>query len=521
MRFWIFWMVLTLGFWLSYPAHGQQTTSSNLLATPSLNAGGAGNPVPAGWTTSGMIGGASSDNPALGGYTFSYQSGTIAQTYAINQALKGVGSGIVIHGFNYGWEYTFACANQIGGSCTNVSGLQDVLNATVTITNSAGVSIYSQYYGLGQKNINDGNAPYNPTWQQVNTQQRFASPYSLANIGNFTMSFTGMDAGYWGGNYGPTIRNAYSQAVYGPDLCAQNPLSDPTCPGYAAALLAQQCTANPLSDPTCPGYAQAQFTQQCTINPLYEPACPGYQQALFQQQCQLNPLSSPQCPNYSIVSQATTGTTTTTTSTSSTTTVSVTGTVSTTEPTISIATDGTVSTGVATVPDTQVNTVITRKIESTASPTGTVTIQVQTQPAKESDEKKQLRTATEAERELAMKEEKKREEEASERRKQLLERQRRAAQENALSQGRRAIEQADRAQTMDEQMANQALIVATMNFVPGFDAYGTVRLPDAAGYRPYEIYRGQQNVDNRRLIRGLAGAQEQRHADMVDSQYGK
>ena len=91
--------------------------------------------------------------------------------------------------------------------------------------------------------------------------------------------------------------------------------------------------------------------------------------------------------------------------------------------------------------------------------------------------------------------------------------------DEALAQGRRAIPEADQAQTMDEQTANQAYIVATMNFVPGFEAYGTARLPDAAGYRPYEIYRGQTTVDNRRLMRGLTGASDQRHADMVNSQY--
>ena len=96
-----------------------------------------------------------------------------------------------------------------------------------------------------------------------------------------------------------------------------------------------------------------------------------------------------------------------------------------------------------------------------------------------------------------------------------------AAQEAAIGRGREAIRDANRAETMEQQMANQALIVATMNFVPGFESYGVARLPDAPGYRPYEIYRGQQPVDNRRLLRGLTGASDQRHADMVNSQYGR
>ena len=49
-----------------------------------------------GWTQTGMAGGV--DGAGGPGYTFSFQSGTIAQTYAINQAIQG--TGIQIHGLN-------------------------------------------------------------------------------------------------------------------------------------------------------------------------------------------------------------------------------------------------------------------------------------------------------------------------------------------------------------------------------------------------------------------------------------
>jgi hypothetical protein len=326
--------------------------------------------------------------------------------------------------------------------------------------------------------------------------------YTSGQLASLDMSWTGQDNLFWQGLYGPRVRDTNIRLLYGVDQCVANPLSDPKCPGYAAAYLQQQCTANPLADPSCPGYAAAYLTQQCTANPLYNATCPGYQQAFVLQQQQ---------------SQQTSAAATSTTS------VSVTGTVSTTEPTITIATDGTVTTGVATVPETEVNAVVTRQIPSTASPTGTVTLQVQTKPQEESEEerRRRLRAATAEEIEIALKEEKKREEEASERRKELAAKMRAAAQEAAIGRGREAIRDANRAETMEQQMANQALIVATMNFVPGFESYGVARLPDAPGYRPYEIYRGQQPVDNRRLLRGLTGASDQRHADMVNSQYGR
>jgi hypothetical protein len=94
---------------------------------------------------------------------------------------------------------------------------------------------------------------------------------------------------------GDTTQGEYTQLYHGPgysstvvpshivgstgNLCVTNPLSDPSCPGYADAYLAQQCSANPLYSPSCPGYQQAYFAQQCTLNALYDRDCPGYSEA--------------------------------------------------------------------------------------------------------------------------------------------------------------------------------------------------------------------------------------------------
>ena len=58
-----------------------------------------------------------------------------------------------------------------------------------------------------------------------------------------------------------------------------------------------------------------------------------------------------------------------------------------------------------------------------------------------------------------------------------------------------------------------------MAFTPGFDAYGRVTLPDAQGYRPFEIYQGQRNVDNPAGRRFLTGS-DRLHTEMVDQQWG-
>jgi hypothetical protein len=211
--------LLAVNAWATDP-----TVGSNALTNGALNGDATG------WTISGAPGGV--DGNGGPGYTFSFSSGTIAQTYAINQALAGAGVNLQIHGFNYGFDYRFNCGQQIGSGCESNS-LQDTLNATITITNGKGSAIYSQYYGLGSKNAADGHSAYNPNWQSLNTEQRFASPYNIDRIGTFTMSITGQDAGFWGGNYGPSVRNAYSNPVYSViDPCVNNPATNPGCPGY-------------------------------------------------------------------------------------------------------------------------------------------------------------------------------------------------------------------------------------------------------------------------------------------------
>lgn len=84
----------------------------------------------------------------------------------------------------------------------------------------------------------------------------------------------------------------------GADLCATDPLSSTSCPGYAVAYLNQQCVINPLYNSQCPGYASAYFTQQCNANPLYDVNCPGYASAYLDYQCKQDPLYSTTCSGY-------------------------------------------------------------------------------------------------------------------------------------------------------------------------------------------------------------------------------
>jgi len=222
---------------------------------------------------------------------FSHTDDTWVTNMAINQAL--VGAGFDIGGYIAEWEWKNENTNTINGGClaakTNLECLDDLV---ITIdAYASGVNIYSEEWDYSQTKSNGY------TLEEVLT----FSPVALVpgiTIDEIEVSIRGKDNGYWQGMYGPKVKNFSGGLVLMPNQCTINPLSDPTCPGYANALFQQQCTSNPLYDPACPGYATAYLNQQCAANPLYDPACPGYANAYYNQQCQLDPLYDSGCTGY-------------------------------------------------------------------------------------------------------------------------------------------------------------------------------------------------------------------------------
>lgn len=140
------------------------------------------------------------------------------------------------------------------------------------------------------------------------------------------------------------------------NLCLSNPLSDPSCPGYADAYLAQQCSMNPLYSPSCPGYQQAYYAQQCTLNALYDRDCPGYNEAYA--------LANIVAPRAIAISA----------------------------PTLQISTSGTVSMETPVIADSVVNEVVTRPVAASSNPISNArnpepTSQPSSQPTSQSEKK--------------------------------------------------------------------------------------------------------------------------------------
>jgi hypothetical protein len=343
------------------------------------------------------------------------------------------------------------------------------------------------------------------------------------------------------------------QQAYHDQQCSINVLYATDCPGYAAAYFTQQCNLNPLYSSNCPGYQQAYLTQQCNANQLYSTQCPGYQAAYFNQQCQANGLYSTQCPNYATAyatqqalqqSQPSTSTS----SSSTTTTVAVVTTQSTTAPPAAgtVSTTGTVSnpTQVPVIADPVVNNIVatnsgSSSTTSTTSPTSvtsatsvtqttstsvastdslsvnTTTTSSQSSSSSSSSSggtssstgaSNSVSTTTSFQAPVASGSSGSTSTKTPPTKAQIA-----AAVKTAQSN-------AESSKSMDDQVKTQSVVIGAMGYVQGFDAY-SITMKDAPFYRPYSIYGNQKTVDNRRASRGLFGASDVRHDEMVQSQY--
>lgn len=279
----------------------------------------------------------------------------------------------------------------------------------------------------------------------------------------------------------------------GADPCLTNPLYSFTCPGYSSAYLTQQCTITALYDPTCPGYQQSYFVYQCSINPLYNEMCPGYAEAYFNQQCSLNGLYDRKCPNYA-TAYATQQVLTTQPVTETQSTENV--------PIISDTTNsvGTITSSAApSVSPANVTTAVPliQTTPASSSPVSTISLSTtQITPAPQQTTTSQPMT----------------------RGQQLQQARMEAARKEAASKGIESMNETKEAKTMEQQVAKQSLIISAMGYNPGFDAYNIV-IKDSVFYKSFEIYKGKENVDNGRVLRGMYGASENRHQQLLDLQY--
>jgi hypothetical protein len=213
---------------------------------------------------------------------YSYGTDVLSQTIAINEALKS--SGIEVDGYNYAWTWRRISNNGRGG---------DTLRFDVQVKDSNGNPVENYSYDYSNIGVDDN-------WYTNSGTETFASPH--VDPQSITLRIIGKDGGFWGGYYGPEIKDVSLTLNYSANPCAGNPLYDPSCEGYAEAYAQyeydQSCSADPLYDSGCSGYQQAYYNQQCSYDPLYDQGCPNYAQAYYDQQCSIDPLYDTGCTGY-------------------------------------------------------------------------------------------------------------------------------------------------------------------------------------------------------------------------------
>lgn len=211
-----------------------QTTSGNLIGSTTGSWTGATYGADPGGCCASISGSGPLYDTTTNTIMFSYGQSTISQTIGLNQALGG--TGLQVNGYNYNWDYRLISNSGNGG---------DTLTASITLKNSSGVVAETQNFSY--------TGAAHDTWFNESGTTTFTNPYTDPQ--SITLQFTGKDGGFWGGYYGPELKNISLTANYSVDPCAGNPLYSTSCPGYAEAYKELQCNANPLYDSTCSGYS--------------------------------------------------------------------------------------------------------------------------------------------------------------------------------------------------------------------------------------------------------------------------
>ena len=203
-------------------------------------------------------------NPSIqngGNINFSFGTVNLNQIININKALSIGGSGVQLSGFNFG----FMAKNGNGWD----DGRQDYLSAYVKFYNAGG-GLAANYDYTDQTNRR-----YN--WTLFNFSETFASPVPASNYSNAQVGFVGRDNNFWAGNYGPEIYNVNFSLKYSvrPDPCIADPLSSPTCPGYALATVKNSILGSTVSNASVTSFVPAPNYALVSQGPVQGPAMIG------------------------------------------------------------------------------------------------------------------------------------------------------------------------------------------------------------------------------------------------------
>jgi len=169
---------------------------------------------------------------------------SLNQVFAINTALGLAGSGAMVHGFNYGFNYTVGqgfsgcTATNQDGSCSWYMNTPAYVSASMTLRNSDNQVINQKNYSFTQEGTSGS------------VSEKYLLPSSMNQTLLGTARLTASSSGT-----GSSVNGAWANIIYTADPCAVNPLSSPTCTGYGAAFaknLASTTSTTSLAQTTLP-----------------------------------------------------------------------------------------------------------------------------------------------------------------------------------------------------------------------------------------------------------------------------
>jgi hypothetical protein len=214
---------------------GAQTTQTtpNLITSGTTHTwtGVTTGAIPQGCATAGPCPGGPAPiyDPSTNSISFSYNANaTVAQTIAINNALANAGAGVKINGYSYSYD-----VRNMNGD--NRQSGTDTINVYQNLVSTTGASLLSSQQTYNTKF----------EWQTVAGLQTANTPIEMANASYLSFKMVGGDNGYWGGYFGPQVRNVNMRLNYTVDPCATNPAYSPTCANYNTVNISNNLVPNP------------------------------------------------------------------------------------------------------------------------------------------------------------------------------------------------------------------------------------------------------------------------------------
>jgi hypothetical protein len=168
----------------------------------------------------------------------------VYNSFAVNTALKNSGAGVEVYGFNYGYNYSlgngrYECtATNQDGSCSWYMTTNPIAQVKVRLTDNNNDVIYNAAQSRNTPN----------TAENVSYQFLLPKTTNSLSLGTFTLGAN------TSGN--AAIQNMFVNALYKPDPCV-DPLSSPSCPGYATAYAKNMILGSTVAAASAPAAAPA------------------------------------------------------------------------------------------------------------------------------------------------------------------------------------------------------------------------------------------------------------------------